>query len=214
MSNDVFAVLPDRDRTTLYSGRVNLTAVQSLRSQILASALEVLHEQGLEGVTMRAVADRAGVTAPALYWHFADKEALIREVGRELSRTFKDRMHEASAVAGSEIRLRRSLTVFRTFAVTYPSYFHMLFVRPPTSKRGEIRDAGASPAIFQVLVERVTECMRDGSLVKGDAESVAMSLAALAHGLVVLHRGGRFASDATFAAFYDLSIDRMIGGLR
>jgi hypothetical protein len=56
--------------------------------------------------------------------------------------------------------------------------------------------------------------MRDGSLAKGDTQSVAMSLAALAHGLVVLHRGGRFASDAAFATFFDLSIDRMIGGLR
>ncbi len=163
---------------------------------------------------MRAVADRAGVTAPALYWHFADKEALIREIGRELSRTFRDRMLEASATAGSALQLRRSLAVFRTFAVTYPSYFHMLFVRPPTTKRGEIRDGGASPAIFQILVDRVADCMREGSLAKGDAQSVAISLAALAHGLVVLHRGGRFASDAAFAAFYDLSIDRMITGLQ
>lgn len=163
---------------------------------------------------MRAVADRAGVTAPALYWHFADKEALIREIGRELSRRFKDRMHEAEAAPTSELRLRRNLALFRTFAVTYPSYFHMLFVRPPTTRRGEIRDAGASPAIFHMLVDRVADCMRDGSLAKGDAHSVAMSLAALAHGLVVLHRGGRFPSDTAFAAFFDLSMDRMIGGLR
>ncbi len=162
---------------------------------------------------MRAVADRAGVTAPALYWHFADKEALIREVGREVSRTFRDRMLEANA-ANSEERLRRSLAVFRSFAVTYPSYFHMLFVRPPTSKRGEIRDGGASPAIFQLLTDRVADCMRDGSLAKGDPPSVAMSLVALAQGLVVLHRGGRFASDAAFAQFFDLSIERMIVGLR
>ena len=193
---------------------MNLTAVQSLRPEILESALEVLHERGLDGVTMRAVADRAGVTAPALYWHFADKEALIREIGRELSRTFKDRMHEADAAPTSELRLRRNLSLFRTYAVTYPSYFHMLFVRPPTTRRGEIRDAGASPAIFHMLVDRVADCMRDGSLARGDAQSVAMSLAALAHGLVVLHRGGRFPSDAAFAAFFDLSIDRMIGGLR
>lgn len=163
---------------------------------------------------MRAVADRAGVTAPALYWHFADKEALIREVGREVSRTFKDRLLEASSAPTSEARLRRTLEVFRTFAVTYPSYFHMLFVRPPTTKRGEIRDGGASPTIFQLLIDRVAECMREGSLARGDTQSVAMSLAALAQGLVVLHRRGRFATDAAFADFFDLSVDRMIGGLR
>lgn len=123
-------------------------------------------------------------------------------------------MLEAGSAPTAEARLRRTFEVFRTFAVSYPSYFHMLFVRPPTTKRGEIRDGGASPTIFQLLIERVAECMRAGSLAKGDAQSVAMSLAALAQGLVVLHRRGRFASDAAFAEFFDLSIDRMIGGLR
>jgi AcrR family transcriptional regulator len=195
---------------------VNLTVVQSLRPRLLACALEVLQEHGLDGVTMRAVADRAGVTAPALYWHFADKEALVREVGREVARLFKDRMLEAIAVPGPEARLRRTLEVFRSFAIAHPSYFHMLFVRPPTTARGarEVRDGGARPTIFQLLTDRVAECMREGSLADGDAESVAMTLAALAQGLVVLHRRGRFTPDTAFAEFFDLSIDRMIGGLR
>jgi AcrR family transcriptional regulator len=195
---------------------VNLTAVQSLRHRLLASALEVLDEQGLDGVSMRAVADRAGVTAPALYWHFADKEALVREVGREVARLFKDRMLEAIAVPNPEARLRRTLEVFRAFAIEHPAYFHMLFVRPPATARGarEMRDGGVRSTIFQLLIDRVAECMRDGSLADGDAESVAMTLVALAQGLVVLHRRGRFASDAAFAEFFDLSVERMIRGLR
>jgi AcrR family transcriptional regulator len=195
---------------------MGLTAVQSLRGRLIDSALAVLQERGLDGVTMRAVADRAGVTAPALYWHFADKEALVRELGRELSRRFKDRMLEAVAMPSAEARLRRTLDVFRDFAVEHPSYFHMLFVRPPTSAGGtrEVRGGGASPTIFQLLTDRVTECMRDRSLADGDAESVAMTLAALAQGLVVLHRRGRFPSDAAFSEFFDLSVRRMIDGLR
>jgi AcrR family transcriptional regulator len=195
---------------------MNLTAVQSLRARLLASALEVLQENGLDGVTMRAVADRAGVTAPALYWHFADKEALVRELAREVSRLFKDRMLEAAAMPTPDARLRRTLETFRVFAIEHPAYFHMLFVRPPTASGGgrEVRGGGASPTIFQLLTDRVAECMRDGSLANGDAESVAMSLVALAQGAVVLHRRGRFASDTAFGEFFDLSVRRMIDGLR
>jgi AcrR family transcriptional regulator len=195
---------------------MSLTAVQSTRPHLLASTLEVLHEHGPDGVTMRAVADRAGVTAPALYWHFADKEALLRAVGREVARLFRDRMVEATAVPNSEARLRRTLQEFRVFALEYPSYFHMLFVRPPTAAGDarDVGDAGARSSILQLLSDRVAECMRDGSLARRDAGSVAMTLAALAQGLVVSHRPGRSASDATFAQFFDLSVDRMIGGLR
>jgi AcrR family transcriptional regulator len=192
---------------------VSLTAVQSVRQEIVAAALEVLHGSGLEGLSMRAVADRAGVTAPALYWHFADKEALVREVGREASRMLRDRMLAAAAASDSNARLRGTLGALRAFALSYPSYFHMLFIEPPTSRRGEIRDGGASPAIAQLLMERVTDCMREGTLARGDAQSVAMTLTALAQGLIVLHRRGRFVSDAAFAAFFDASIDRLIGGI-
>jgi AcrR family transcriptional regulator len=176
----------------------------------------VLEERGLDGVTMRAVADRAGVTAPALYWHFADKEALVRDVGRDVTRLFKDRMVEASVAPDSETRLRRTLGVFRAFAIEHPAYFHMLFVRPPAVTGGlrDVRDGAGRPTIFQPLVDRVAECMREGTLARGDADSVAMTLAALSQGLVALHRRGRFASDAAFAHFFDLSIERMIGGLR
>jgi hypothetical protein len=125
-------------------------------------------------------------------------------------------MLEAIAVPSPEARLRRTLEVFRTFAIEHPAYFHMLFVRPPTAARGarEMRDGGVRSTIFQLLIDRVAECMRDGSLADADTESVAMTLAALAQGLVVLHRRGRFASDAAFVEFFDMSVERMIRGLR
>jgi AcrR family transcriptional regulator len=195
---------------------MNLTGVQSLRPRLLASALDVLQEQGLDGVTMRAVADRAGVTAPALYWHFADKEALVRGVGREVARLYNDRMLEATRLPSSEARLRSALGVFRAFAIEHPAYFHMLFERPAAPKGGrrDAVDRAAGPPIFQYLIDRVAECMRDGSLARGDPESAAMTLAALAQGLIGLRGRGRLASDAAFAEFYDRSIERMIAGLR
>jgi AcrR family transcriptional regulator len=171
----------------------------------------VAHERGLDGVTVRAVADAAGVTAPAMYWHFADKEALVRDVAREIARVFKDRMFEAAEATTSEERLRKSLDAFRRFAVDYPAYFDALFVRPPRTAGGAIEPRGT---IFQLLIERVSECMRDGTIRAGGAESVAMTLAALAQGVVILYRRGRFTSEGEFAAFFDLSVKRLLDGLR
>jgi TetR/AcrR family tetracycline transcriptional repressor len=47
------------------------------KDQIIAQALLLLNERGLDGVTTRALADRLGVKQPALYWHFADRRALL-----------------------------------------------------------------------------------------------------------------------------------------
>ncbi|WP_371432167.1 TetR family transcriptional regulator [Novosphingobium sp.] len=46
------------------------------RSGIVAAAFALLDEAGLDGVTMRALAARLSVQAPALYWHVRDKAAL------------------------------------------------------------------------------------------------------------------------------------------
>jgi AcrR family transcriptional regulator len=47
------------------------------RERILAGALEVLDEDGLEGLTMRRLADRLGVGAMSLYRHVADRDDLL-----------------------------------------------------------------------------------------------------------------------------------------
>src|SRR5215831_9219817 len=47
------------------------------REHIVGSALELLDDAGLEGLTMRTLADRMGVRAASLYWHIRDKEQLI-----------------------------------------------------------------------------------------------------------------------------------------
>lgn len=44
------------------------------------TALELLQEEGLDRLTVRRVATALGVKAPALYWHFDDKRALLDQM--------------------------------------------------------------------------------------------------------------------------------------
>ena len=50
------------------------------RELILDAARQVFAEEGLEGASLRAIADRAGYTPAALYFHFESKEAIYAEV--------------------------------------------------------------------------------------------------------------------------------------
>ncbi|MDM8083754.1 TetR/AcrR family transcriptional regulator C-terminal domain-containing protein [Cellulomonas cellasea] len=56
------------------------------RERIVAAALDQLDEHGIDGVTVRAVATRLEVKAPALYWHVHDKQELLDEMGTEIQR--------------------------------------------------------------------------------------------------------------------------------
>lgn len=54
------------------------------KEKIIEEALELLNENGLEGVTLRKLAKRLNVYASALYWHVKNKEALVNEMAETL----------------------------------------------------------------------------------------------------------------------------------
>lgn len=68
------------------------------RERIVAAALDVLDEGGADAVTVRAVAQRLDVKAPALYWHVRGKQELLDEMGTEIQRRVQRNIDpEASA---------------------------------------------------------------------------------------------------------------------
>ncbi|MGW1763978.1 TetR/AcrR family transcriptional regulator C-terminal domain-containing protein [Streptomyces sp. NPDC002073] len=56
------------------------------RAQAVDTALRLLNDLGLEGLTLRAIARELDVQAPALYWHFKNKQELLDEMATEMFR--------------------------------------------------------------------------------------------------------------------------------
>ncbi|GII31350.1 TetR family transcriptional regulator [Planotetraspora mira] len=59
---------------------VKLSTVALERDKIVETALRLLDEVGLEKLTLRRLAAELGVQAPALYWHFKNKQELLDEM--------------------------------------------------------------------------------------------------------------------------------------
>ncbi len=56
------------------------------RRQVVDTALRLLNEVGLDGLTLRRIAKELNVQAPALYWHFKNKQELLDEMATEMLR--------------------------------------------------------------------------------------------------------------------------------
>jgi len=54
------------------------------KERIVAEAVALLDADGLDGLTLRRLADRLGVRAPTLYWHLPNKAALVTEVAEAI----------------------------------------------------------------------------------------------------------------------------------
>jgi AcrR family transcriptional regulator len=56
------------------------------KKQVVETALKLLNEVGLDGLSLRTIAKELDVQAPALYWHFKNKQALLDEMATEMYR--------------------------------------------------------------------------------------------------------------------------------
>lgn len=54
------------------------------KKDIARAGLRLLNEVGLDGLTVRAIAEDLDVKAPALYWHFKNKQELLDEVATQM----------------------------------------------------------------------------------------------------------------------------------
>ena len=80
---------------------------EQLPNAILRIARDVLATQGLDALSMRSVADKAGVSATAIYHHFDSKQALVEEVVSRGYGRFGDYLEAAIAPHPTPSGLRR-----------------------------------------------------------------------------------------------------------
>ncbi|HZG90479.1 MAG TPA: TetR family transcriptional regulator [Pseudonocardia sp.] len=158
---------------------------QQVRDQLRRAAVELIAEQGWRGVSTRAVADRAGVGAGLVHYHFASLEALLREAATAVLREAADGLDDLldraddpraavrlvlGSLAGASGRDPVSLVFIETYLAA---------TRDP-QLRADVADVVAG--FRQRLARRLA---RHGV---ADPERTAAVLAAAVDGLL-LHRG-------------------------
>ena len=155
-----------------------------LRASLLRAALELLHEGGVEALTLRAVARRAGVSPGAPYHHFADKDALLAAVAED---GFV-RLHAALTESAPPTRLRSMCAAYVRFALAQPALYAVMFHPELGQSPTMVTVANAALATFEELVAAVAAV----SPLPDDLSrrETALLVWALAHGAVVLHLGG------------------------
>ncbi|WP_329584195.1 TetR/AcrR family transcriptional regulator C-terminal domain-containing protein [Kitasatospora sp. NBC_01250] len=93
--------------------------------QVTDTALRLLNETGLEGLTLRRIAKELDVQAPALYWHFANKQALLDAMATEIHRRMAATPPPAADapwqewITASARTLRRALLGYRDGAKVF-----------------------------------------------------------------------------------------------
>lgn len=165
---------------------------QEVRQKILDAARALFTEFGYEAVSIRGIAEKIEYSPTAIYLHFADKGALVREL---CSQDFQDlavRFRELGEERDPIRRLRGIGAAFLRFAQQRPNHYRMMFMTPhppvPVDERAIEKDNPEVDA-WAFIKGTVAEAQQAGLLGTdlGGPDVMAQMLFSAVHGVASLH---------------------------
>jgi len=160
-----------------------------VRDELVDAAETLLAERGTaELVPVAEIVRRVGVTAPVLYQHFADKDALFVAVHARRMNDFRDTLRRSGRRVTSPLEaLEKRGRAYIRYATTRSDAYIALFMTPHSLGADVFGDPEALElTAFDDLVANVRACMDAGEVPDGDAELAARVVWAQVHGLASL----------------------------
>ena len=184
------------------------------REVIIATTRELIVTGGLEALTLRRLASRLGVTAPALSGHVKDKRDLLRAVAEDEFDRLVARFDEVDATDPVE-RIRALNRAYVAHARDDPEMFRVMFLFPPDLSVGDLPEGvelpGATRA-FGRAAEAITAAIDAGVITSDDPLLVALTLWSAVHGVAtVLQLGFGLPPDLEDAMVEEVT-NRVLGG--
>lgn len=154
------------------------------RDALIRACAELVAEEGLAALSLRKVAERVGIKAPSIYVHFASKEALLAEAGRQASAALGACLRHGCQGHDARARLVSTAMGYLRFAGDQPSLFALFFMELPSVRRS-LDDLPDSTSPYGFLIERVTDYLGGP---REQVEILAFGIWSLVHGAAVLRQ--------------------------
>ena len=159
---------------------------EQLREEILDATTELLLETGhAKAVSIRAVAQRVGVTSPSIYLHFADKDGLLDAVCARYFERLDEEMQRVAAGQASTIEvLRAQGLAYVRFARQNPELYRIATMGE--GHPGSDVDMTLDSSAFVHMRTTIEALMGQGVYPPGDSTAAALELWTAAHGVAAL----------------------------
>jgi AcrR family transcriptional regulator len=201
---------------------------EALRTRIVEAARDIVSAQGLDSLSMRALAERIEYSPGTIYLYFRDKDELLREVVSEGFRRMavwvQRELEEAAPAEDAALRHRCMGRAYAKFAIENTAYFRVMFELPgvpqmdcPSDAEGEPNEF-ADEGAWAATVATVQGAIDAGLIALEDAEEGALISWGLVHGLTSLylsgHLGRAVATHDDFLALVERAMESLAGGWR
>ncbi len=164
-----------------------------LRNKLITISLEILQEKGLSGLSLRKLAERAGVSRSAPYHHFKDKNDLLAAVAEQGFEVLTRQLSSAIGRDDLSMHGRLELTVqcYLSFAMENDTQYELMFGRELWRDNPSTRLQRTARDCFRAYA-KLTEQFYQQGLLKVDDEPLRLAqvMWSTLHGLVKIAHDG------------------------
>jgi AcrR family transcriptional regulator len=132
---------------------------EQTRDEVKRVALQQLAEAGTDGLSLNAIAKRIGLTGPALYRYFTNRDALLTALIIDAYDDLATAVETADAAAADRPatdRLRAAVHAFRDWALTEPHRYLLLFGSPVPGYVAPAETVAAAHRTMTVILAGIT----------------------------------------------------------
>jgi AcrR family transcriptional regulator len=164
-----------------------------LKNALIKAGGEILAKEGIEGLSLRKVAQRAGVSHSAPYSHFPDKQSLIAAISTE---GFNQLYAELDAAVlahpnNPKKQLEQGALAYVQFAMDNTDTFKIMFSGVLEKEKEYPAFVDISRKTFERVVDIVRACQEAGILRSKQPELMAIAVWGQVHGIVSLALEGQ-----------------------
>jgi AcrR family transcriptional regulator len=189
-----------------------------MKERIQRAAADVYNRDGLSGLTMRAIAREAGITAGAIYTHYRDREAILAELWHNRSTELEKAFEQPIVSTDPNERILELADRYARWALADPELIELMFRNHPENR--VLIGGGAGPEVvdnsaIRVLVDEVRNCMESGAWRQDDVFETVIAVWAQGYGILSLYSSGRISvTEPELVALMRASMMRLIKGLQ
>jgi len=158
----------------------------NLRNTLIEIATELLAEDGAHSLSLRKIAQKAGVSHNAPYMHFTDKEAVLAAIAEAGFRLLSVEVETAinQVKKDTEKQLIAASCAYVNFALAHPHHLQVMFRHYDAEKYPNLIQI--SQASLDQLLKIVEAGQKNGSLIAGNPHEITKTIWALVHGVAAL----------------------------
>jgi AcrR family transcriptional regulator len=174
--------------------------------RVVRAAAELVDAEGLDALTLAAIAQRLGVRPPSLYAHVSGLADLRRRVATEAAHDLRDALAEAVLGRAAGEALHALANAYRTWALAHPGRYAAI--------AHGVADDQAAAASATAVAEVVFAVMRGYGLEGEAAVHAVRAVRAAAHGFLALQQGGGFGMAVAVQDSWEQLVALLDRGLR